>query len=265
MTELPTLPIPEQLDYNDRSWWEPLQVDWPQVRLDDWSLERFTVGEEAAYLYNFACLADVASRTMSGFDNEHLKAVMNGAGIVSGTFTRLVHEGTGVFMSDTPKEIGEHFDFLGEAYGRVLVTGLGLGMVVRTMMEFDLPAGRVSRVTVVEKSEEVVKLVGTHLKRRYGDRVEIITGDAFTVDIDGHDHRWDCAWHDIWPTICEDNLSEMETLTERFLPYVADFQTCWAEDKCLAMRRHIEMLENEVKKAGKWEEYQRYLSEREGS
>jgi hypothetical protein len=53
-----------------------------------------------------------------------------------------------VVMEDTPREIKKHLPILMNAFGKVLVTGLGLGCVVRGLLS--RPA--VKQIDVVEKS-----------------------------------------------------------------------------------------------------------------
>ena len=48
--------------------------------------------------------------------------------VTAGTYTRLMRGGT-VVMSDTPAEWRDHSYFVDRAEGRVLVAGLGIGMV----------------------------------------------------------------------------------------------------------------------------------------
>src|SRR5258708_24096370 len=58
-----------------------------------------------------------------------------------------------VIMVDTPIELKTHLGFVMEAYGNVLVTGLGLGCVARGL----LANPRVDHVTCVENSKDVLK------------------------------------------------------------------------------------------------------------
>lgn len=93
-------------------------------------------------------------------------------------------------MEDTPPELLTHMDFMLRAHGRVLVSGLGLGCVVRGLLVN--PA--VKKVTVLELSHDVLQLVGPHMKM---PRLEIIETDALEW-IKSTRRRFDCAWHDIW-------------------------------------------------------------------
>jgi hypothetical protein len=93
-------------------------------------------------------------------------------------------------MEDTPFELNTHIGFVLRAYGNVLVTGLGLGCVVRGL----LANPNVTRVVCVENSPDVLKLVAPHMPT---DRLAIIEADAFRW-IANNKERFDCAWHDLW-------------------------------------------------------------------
>jgi hypothetical protein len=95
-----------------------------------------------------------------------------------------------VVMEDTPFELQTHLGFVLQARGRVLVTGLGLGCVVRGL----LANPNVDHITCLENSEDVLKLVGPHMST---DRLTILEADALKWTAKNKD-RFDCAWHDLW-------------------------------------------------------------------
>ena len=103
-------------------------------------------------------------------------------------------------MHDFPHEVRKHLQFMLAAHGHVLVSGLGLGCVVRGL----LANPRVTRVTVLENSRDVLKLVGPFVEKEEGRskkeeniRLEIVEAEAEGW-IRGTDRRFDCAWHDLW-------------------------------------------------------------------
>ena len=137
-------------------------------------------------------------------------------------------------MSDTPMEINDHLSFIARASGRVLVTGLGLGMVLNAL----LCRREVTHLTVVEKSAEVVALVAPHYRARWGaERLEIVEADAFTYRAP-RGVRYDMAWHDIWPTLSSDNLPEMRRLHAHYRAR-ATVQESWGHDLCRWARRNF--------------------------
>lgn len=95
-----------------------------------------------------------------------------------------------VVMEDTPFELQTHLGFVMRAYGTVLVTGLGLGCVVRGLLAN--PA--VEHVTCIENSKDVLELVGRHMPT---ERLTIVEADALEWTAKNN-IRFDCAWHDIW-------------------------------------------------------------------
>jgi hypothetical protein len=103
-----------------------------------------------------------------------------------------LHLGRGeAVMSDDPKELRKHLPVVLEARGRVLVTGLGLGCVVRGL----LARPQVEHVDVVEVDAGVLEMVGPSFA---GDpRVALHHADAITMAWPAGT-RWDYAWHDVW-------------------------------------------------------------------
>jgi hypothetical protein len=104
-----------------------------------------------------------------------------------------MHADGEVVMEDGLIELRRHLPIWLSARGRVLVTGLGLGCVVRGL----LASSRVDHIDVVELDRNILEIVGAEFQSN--PRVTLIRGDALTCDIAG---SWDFAWHDIW---CEGN------------------------------------------------------------
>lgn len=96
-----------------------------------------------------------------------------------------------VVMEDSTEELCKHLPIWMAAHGRVLVSGLGLGCVVRGL----LAKPEVRLVDVVEIDPTIVRLIGPEFAGN--PRVALRTGDALKVRWP-KDARWDCAWHDIW-------------------------------------------------------------------
>lgn len=94
-----------------------------------------------------------------------------------------------VVMEDSTAELARHLPIWLVARGRILVTGLGLGCVVRGL----LASPRVEHVDVIELDADIIRAIGPEFDEE--PRVTIHNGDALTVDLVG---AWDFAWHDIW-------------------------------------------------------------------
>lgn len=96
-----------------------------------------------------------------------------------------------VVMEDSPYELASHLGFVLRAKGNVLVGGLGLGCVLRGLLLN--PA--VTHVTCIENSNDVLRLVGSHMQDL--DRLTIIEADAREWACDNKEH-FDCGWYDLW-------------------------------------------------------------------
>jgi len=116
----------------------------------------------------------------------------------AGTYTKLfrvtestLHNGGECVMEDTPFELRTHLQFMLRARGRVLITGLGLGCVVRGCLAN--PA--VEHVLCIERDTSVLKLVAPYMPQT--KRLTIIVADAVKWCAET-ENEFDCAWHDIW-------------------------------------------------------------------
>ena len=140
-------------------------------------------------------------------------------------------------MSDTPSEISDHLSAVYAANGHVLIAGLGLGVVVQgCLMDGVERYGKtVEKVTVVEKSADVIGLVAEHYLKRFGSRLEVVHDDIFTWQ-PPKGAKYDCTWLDIWPNICTDNLNDMKKLKARFSRR-SQWLGCWSEADCRRLRR----------------------------
>ena len=194
------------------------KVDVPEGTKGDWTVERFTVTDNNADVFN------ITQAWKPG-----------GRHVLPGTYTRLLLRGSfdNPIMSDTHDETRDHRHFVHLAHGDILIAGLGLGVVVQACLR----KPSVQRVTVIELEQDVIDLVAPHYQDRFGDRFEVIHGDALTMKIK-RGRTWDCAWYDIWPSICGDNLKDMHRLHRRFGRRVHDYQGSWCRGLCERLARH---------------------------
>lgn len=95
-----------------------------------------------------------------------------------------------VVMEDSRHELETHLEFVRRAYGRVLITGLGLGCVIRGLLRN--PA--VEHITCIENSPDVLRLVRPYMPKR---RLTIIEADALVWTKESTE-TFDVAWHDLW-------------------------------------------------------------------
>lgn len=197
---------------------EQLKVDVPEGESGIWKVERFTVSDDDA---KFGAL----------------RAAISGGGmgrfVPEGTYTALKRRGYTI-MSDTPDEIRDHIGFVHKARGRVLIHGLGLGMCAAAALKKD----EVTQVTIVEKSPDVIKLVGpwlTTLAEKLEKELILHEDDCFTwKPVKGA--WWDVVWHDVWDDLCTDNLKEMTKLHRRFAKRCG-WQGSWGRELLQYRRR----------------------------
>jgi len=124
------------------------------------------------------------------------RAIMNGHGryTPAGKYKGLLRNDE-VIMSNTPDEIMDHYPLKRNAHGQVLINGLGLGMCIEMIID------QVFHIIVIEKSQDVINLVGPYYKDN--PKVFIIHADAFDYK-PPKGFRYNAVWHDIWDGICTD-------------------------------------------------------------
>ena len=177
----------------------PYAVTVPEGTSGNWKVERFSVSSDQSKM---------------SFVNGH------GRGVRQGSYTSLSYKG-GVVMSDTPDEYFDHRSAISRAQGHCLVNGLGLGLVLQEMAK----KPEVTKVTVIEISPDVIKLVGDHYMTMFPSKIEIIQADAFEYQ-PPKGVRYGCVWHDVWENMCEDNLPEMHKLHRKY-GRRTDWQGSW--------------------------------------
>lgn len=149
-----------------------------------------------------------------------------------------------LWMSDTPAERRDHMPPLLTAQNlaarRVLINGLGLGMIVQGL----LAVASVEHIDVVEIDPNVIALVGDHYRQQataMGKTIEIHQGDAYTIQWPPGT-VWDVAWSDIWEHASIDNLAGMQRLSRRYGRRVR-WHGHWLRDQLRADQRESRRLE----------------------
>lgn len=148
-----------------------------------------------------------------------------------GTFAVLRDHGWGeVVMSDTPMERESNSLVIAQAHGRVLIGGLGLGMIVVPL----LTKKGVDKIVIVEKEADVIKLVAPHLKKLDKEkRLTIVKGDIAYYKPKG---KFDVIYFDIWNTIGGSNYVQTLKLEARYKPFLSDskmaWMGAWLKDEC---------------------------------
>lgn len=189
---------------------EICRVDVPEGESGHWKVTRFTVSEN---------------------DIKALYYALHGRPVPPGTYTRLIRKGDfDPMMSDTPAEIRDHiFPLINAKHrgGRVLLNGLGLGVVLKGLLSYE----NVTHIDVVELEPDVIKLVAPS----YQDpRVAIHQANAYDIQWP-KSTRWTVVWHDIWPSLCSDNLDGMTKLHRKY-GRMCDWQGSWGKYECQRAR-----------------------------
>jgi hypothetical protein len=177
----------------------------PDGNSGDWAVQSFEVSEEAAKLENLRHSLRGASWAM----------------IRPGVYKRLLCPG-GVMMSNTPMELRTNQWIIAKAKGRVLINGLGLGCVLTAILK----KPEVTEVWVVEREKDVIDLVWPTFAS--DPRCKLIHADALEYR-PPKGVRFDVVWHDIWLTICADNLNDMKRLHRRY-GRISDKQASWCRE-----------------------------------
>ena len=206
--------------------YEKYKVNLPDMENEKWIVTHFTISEK--------------------LDFENLRLARDGRGISPGVYTRLhrkradgTYDINSLVMSDTTAEIRDHLDIIDKAYGRVLLNGLGIGMVLGAVLQNP----KVTHVDVVEISKELIDLIGPYYKN---ERISFYNADAYTIKWP-KGTRWDVAWHDIWDELYENNL-ELMTKLHRKYGRMVDWQDSWGKSFLLRQRRN----NNKYKSIFRW-------------
>lgn len=205
-------------DPRRQPWWIEYQVDMPEATKGVWSVKKINIRSDDLGLI-------IANLRMEILQREHRR-------VEPGTYTGLYRNGHEIMMSDTPAEIQDHLEVIQkirDAGGRVLIAGLGLGMVLKAA----LTVPDVEHVDVVEIDPDIIHLVGPYYT--HDPRVTIHHGDIFQIQfpVDAH---WEVAWFDIWDSINPVYLEDMKLLTRKFAKKV-DWSGCWSRDEIQWMLR----------------------------
>jgi len=200
-------------------------------------MDRMTVDLQPGELDGLRLEPMEISEVEAQFDQ--LRAMVNPGrpdrSVRAGMYMRLVDD-RHFWMSDTPAERADHLEAVRHisdpSCRRVLVNGLGLGMVLGAALSFD----HVEHVDVVEIDPRVIRLVGSQYTTRDA-RVNIILADARRQrDQWQAGVRWDVGWTDIWPDLDTDNLSDMAAFRASY-GRRCGWHDCWGRELLASLRR----------------------------
>ena len=112
-------------------------------------------------------------------------------------------------MNDLPPEDELNRQFCEVAHGAVLIAGLGLGFVLTWI----LGKPEVQSVTVVEKHQAIIEMVGPHFQH---PKLTIINADIFGWE-PTPEQKFDTIWNDISLEV----LDQLESIKEKQLTWLA--------------------------------------------
>lgn len=172
--------------------------------------------------------AKIEHFTLSGTQSL-LSATKPGMYCPPGGYAQLFVNGQ-LVMSDTRHEHISNIDAVIRSRGHVFIAGLGLGMICHPIAR----KPKVSKITVIEKSQGVIDLVGPTLP----DKVEVIRADIFDFKPE-KGTKYDTIYFDIWPNMCTDYLPEMGKLLRRFRKHLTEggWINCWCRKTLQAQKR----------------------------
>ena len=177
---------------------------------------------------NFVPMVDVVRPATQGCARIDLYTVDREAVLMSmmrreyvplGTYVRLIINDR-LVMSDTRHEQGTNMGFLRNAHGRVLIAGLGIGMIVVPILD-DPDVGS---VTVVELIQDVIDIVQPQIAH---PKLTIIRGDINTWR-PAKGERFNTIYFDIWTDATVGNLPQIARLHRSFARYLdRNDDRCW--------------------------------------
>ena len=138
-------------------------------------------------------------------------------GIPTGNYIRLIVNGD-CMMSNTPMEKRTSMDFMMNAYGNVLICGLGIGLVVLPLLENE----KIKSITVLEKFQDVIDCVLPQIKKYdTKKKLNVIHQDCFEFTTKD---KFDTIFIDIWAYINSDIYKEeMQPLKRKYRKFLSEY------------------------------------------
>lgn len=140
-------------------------------------------------------------------DFTRLRARISGMPLYAEKYTRLFI-GDQLWMTDAEFEWRSNLGFIVNAYGDVLIAGLGIGLILQPLID----APDVLSITVIERSADVIALIGPHYQT---PKLTIIEADAYMWT--PPKKAYNVIYFDIWPDVPNsDNREEISGLKKRY-------------------------------------------------
>lgn len=187
-------------------------LDWmPEQQSGDWKIEHFEITKEQAGIYAIGCYGSYERPPLPG------------------KYIRLMHNKTGLWMSDTRQEINMMVSLkfaLRDTPGKtlnVLINGLGLGIATKWALE----SGR--HVRVIEIEQDVINMVYPVLDKLFPKQLEVVCANALEYKPE-RGENYDIVYHDIWRDQTLDNWEQYKLLHRRWGRHCL-WQDSWARDR----------------------------------
>lgn len=152
-------------------------------------ISKYSFDEKEDILYNLRAIRD-GGRIFKMYTGEYVRLSINGQ----------------LVMSDTGMERISNKPFIERANGKVLIAGLGIGLILNAIQGKD----RIQEITVIEKYQDVIDIVAPKFKN-----VQVICADIFDWQPPKNE-KYDTIYFDIWPTISRNNLPGIKILHNKF-------------------------------------------------
>lgn len=187
------------------------------------SITQFEFSNAKDPLYNLRVLRD-GNGMMYMYDGKYVRLHINGQ----------------FWMSDTNMEKITNSEFVSKANGKVLIAGLGIGLIIRNIQEKHSGVGHdVTDITVVEQSQDLIDVI-----QPYFPKVKMICADIHEY-IPEQNEKFDTIYFDIWESLNTDNLKEMNGLARKFRKYLnKDNPDCYISSWAIHFLRSEKRKEN---------------------
>ena len=208
-------------------------------RCGAYAIEHFSLTEDEALRANV-----IAAVGNPHYDEEEVEA---------GDYVRLVMPdelpANQVLMSDMGCERRTNLEVVERSKGQVIIGGLGIGMIIGPI--YGKP--EVERITVVERSADVIALVVPSLRKYLNatypqyvgtDRLRVVKRDVHKYE-PPKGAKADVIYMDIWNTPSCDAYLEMVALKQRYNKWLAPsgWFECWRSAAAKADHEEYESLE----------------------
>ena len=180
---MPSIRILDAKKYTENPYYKNIKL--PDVKLENWEFKNESYEPYRAVICDDMIIRDDFSEIPPlGFFEERFD------------FPAVLEDGN-EWMTLTPVDLDTSEKAIEDAHGRVVTFGLGLGYYAYMVSE----KSNVESITVIEKSENVIKLFNQYILPQFShpEKVKIINADAFEyAEFQMPKEKFDYAFVDTW-------------------------------------------------------------------